>query len=60
MEPFQDTSHPESTADPADLSNLGTDTPTPRSHGVSVTSSYAESEHFILYSLWVLGRASFP
>ena len=44
MEPFQDTSRPESTDDPADLSNLDTHTPTPRLHGVSVTSSYAESE----------------
>ena len=40
MEPFQDTSRPEST-DPADLD---TRTPTPRSHGVSVTSSLAESD----------------
>ena len=44
MEQFQDTSHPESTCDPADLSNLDTHTPTPRSRGVSVTSSLADSD----------------
>ena len=44
MEPFQDTSHPESTDDPADLSNLDTHTPTPRSHGVSVTLSQTDSD----------------
>ena len=44
MEPFQDTSRPESTDDPAELSNLDTHTPTPRSGGISVTSSYAESD----------------
>ena len=43
MEPFQDTSRPESTDDPPDLSNLDTHTPTPRSRGVNVTSSLAES-----------------
>ena len=37
MEPFQDTSHPESTHDPADMSHLDTHTPTPRSRGVRVT-----------------------
>ena len=37
MEPFQDISRPESTDDPADLSNLDTQiTLTPRSRGVSV------------------------
>ena len=44
MEPFQDTSHPESTYDPADLSNLDTNTPTPRSLDISVTSSLADSD----------------
>ena len=44
MEPFQDTSWPETTDDPADLSNLDTHNPTPRSCGVSVTSSDAESD----------------
>ena len=44
MEPFQDTSCPESTDDPADLSNLDKHTPTPKSHCVSVTSSNAESD----------------
>ena len=43
VEPFQDTSHPESTDDPANLSHKATNTPTSRSHGISVTSSYAES-----------------
>ena len=42
MESFQDTSRPESTDDPADLSNLDTNTPTPRSHGVSMTSGLAD------------------
>ena len=46
MEPFQDSSHLESTGDPADLSHLDTHTPTPRSRGISVTSSYAESDQF--------------
>ena len=37
MEQFQDTSHPESTDEPADLSNQDTQiTRTTRSHGVSV------------------------
>ena len=44
MEPFQDTSCPESTYDPADMSHLDTDTPTPRLRGVSVTSSFADSD----------------
>ena len=44
MEPFQDTSHPESTCDPADMSHLDTHTPTPRSCGYSVTSSLADSD----------------
>ena len=44
MELFQDTSCPESTYDPADMSHLDTDTPTHRSHGVSVTSSLAYSD----------------
>ena len=35
MEPFQDTSHPESTYDPADMSHLDTHTPTPRSRGIA-------------------------
>ena len=43
METFQDTSCPESTYDPADISHLDTHTPTPRSRGVSVTSSFADS-----------------
>ena len=44
MGPFQDTSCPESTDDPADLSNQDTQTAPPRSCGISVTSSYAESD----------------
>ena len=44
MELFQDTSHPESTDDPADLSRLDTYTPTTRSCAVSVTSSKADSD----------------
>ena len=44
MEPFQDTSRPESTNDQADMSHLDTDTPTPRSCGVKVTSSLADSD----------------
>ena len=44
MEPFQDTSHPESTCDPADMLRLDTHMPTPRSCGVSVTSSLADSD----------------
>ena len=43
MQPFQDTSRPESTDDPADRSNLDTHTPTPRLCGVSMTSSLADS-----------------
>ena len=43
MEFFQDTSRPESTYDPADMSHLDTHTPTPRSRGVSVTSSFGDS-----------------
>ena len=37
MEPSQDTSHPESTYDPADMLHLDTHMPTPRLCGVSVT-----------------------
>ena len=44
MEPFQDTSRLESTYDPADMSHLDTRTPTPRSLGVSVTLSFADSD----------------
>ena len=44
MEPFQDTSRPESTYNPAHVSHLDTHTPTPRSRGVSVTSSFADSD----------------
>ena len=44
MEPFQDMSRPESTNDPADMSHLETHTPTPRSRGVGVTSSLADSD----------------
>ena len=44
MEPFQDTSRPESTCDPSDISHLDTHTPTTRSHAVSVTSSLADSD----------------
>ena len=44
MEPFQDTSRPESIYDPADMSHLDTHTPTPRSRGISVTSSFAYSD----------------
>ena len=43
MELLQDTSRPESTCDPANISHLDTHTPTTRSHGVSVTSSLADS-----------------
>ena len=43
-EPFQDTSRPESTCDPADISHLETQTPTTRSRAVSVTSSWADSD----------------
>ena len=44
MEPFQDTSRPESTCDPSDISHLDTHTPTTRSLAVSVTSSLADSD----------------
>ena len=44
MEPFQDTSHPESTYDPSDMSHLDTHMPTPRSCGISMTSSLADSD----------------
>ena len=44
MEPFQDTSRPEFTYVPADMSHLDTHTPTPRSRGISVTSSFADSD----------------
>ena len=43
-EPFHDTSHPESTCDPSDISHLDTHTPTTRSRAVSVTSSLADSD----------------
>ena len=42
-EPFQDTSHPESTWDPSDISHLETHTPTTPLRAVSVTSSLADS-----------------
>ena len=41
---FHDTSHPESTCDPSDISHLDTHTPTTRSCAVSVTSSLADSD----------------
>ena len=44
MELFQDNSCPGSTNDPADMSHLETHMPTPRSRGVSVTSSLADSD----------------
>ena len=44
MKPFQDTSRPESTHDAADMSHLDTHTPTLQSCGISVTSSFAESD----------------
>ena len=44
MEPFQDTSHPESTYDPADMSHLDTHMPTPRSCSVIVTLSFGDSD----------------
>ena len=40
---FHDTSRPESMYDPSEMSHLDTHMPTPRSHGVSVTSSLADS-----------------
>ena len=43
-EPFQDTSRPESTCDPADISHLEIHMPTTRSNAVSVTSSLAVSD----------------
>ena len=44
MEPFQDTSRPESTCDPSDISHLDTNTPTTRSCAVSVMSNLADSD----------------
>ena len=44
MELFQDTSRPESTYDPADMSHLDTHMSTPRSCDVSATSSFADSD----------------
>ena len=44
MEPFQDTSIPESTYDLADMSHVDTHTPTPRLRGISMTSSSADSD----------------
>ena len=44
MEPFQDTSHPESTYDPSDISHMDTHMPTTRSSAVSVMSSLADSD----------------
>ena len=44
MELFQDTSRPESSCDPADMSHLDTQTPTSRLCGVSVSSSSADSD----------------
>ena len=44
MEPFEDTSHPESTCDPSDILHLDTHTSTTRSCAVSVTSSSADSD----------------
>ena len=41
---FQDTSRPESTCDPSDISHLDTHMPTTRSHAVSVTSSLSDSD----------------
>ena len=42
VEPLQDTSCPESTCDPSDISHL--DMPTTQSHAVSVMSSLADSD----------------
>ena len=50
IEPFQDTSRPESTCDPADMSHLDTHTPTPRSCGVRVTSSLADLQSTLVES----------
>ena len=44
MEPFQDTSRPESTCDPSDISHLDTHMPSTRLHAVSVTSNLADSD----------------
>ena len=44
MEPFHDSSRPESTCDPTDISHPDTYTPTTRSRAVSVTSSLANSD----------------
>ena len=44
MVPFQDTSLPESTCDPSEISHLDTHTPMTRSRAVSVTSSLADSD----------------
>ena len=44
MEPFQDTSHLESTYNPADMSHLDKHMPAPRSCGLSVTSSFPDSD----------------
>ena len=45
-EPFQDTSRPESTCDPSDISHMDTHMPATQSHTVcvSVTSSLADSD----------------
>ena len=43
MEPFQETSRPESTCDPSDILHLDTHTPNTRSRSVSITSSLADS-----------------
>ena len=44
MEPFQDTSHQESTDDPADMSHLDRHMPATRLRAISVTSSLADSD----------------
>ena len=44
MKLFEDTSRPESTCDPSDISHLDTHTLTTRSHAVSVMSSLADSD----------------
>ena len=44
MELFQDTSRPDSTDDPADMSHVDTHTPTTRLRAVSVASSLADSD----------------
>ena len=48
MEPFQDTSRPESTCDTSEFSHLDTHTPITRSRAVSVTSNLADSDLQIL------------